>query len=183
MKDVNLIISEDIKRIYPNKTNLLRKIKLILTNDQTRIRSKYMIYMRKCDFITYQEKSVLRKILKLYYQRKKNKYGLLLGYEIGSQNIGKGLCLYHNGPIVINGNSKIGEYCSFHGDNCVGNNGNDDICPIIGNNVDVGVGAKIIGNVKIANNVKIGAGSVVVNDILEEGATVVGIPGRIVRMK
>ena len=48
----------------------------------------------------------------------------------------------------------------MHGDNCIGNNGKDDECPIIGSHVDIGVGAKILGGVHIADNCTIGAGAV-----------------------
>ena len=64
----------------------------------------------------------------------------------------------------------------FHGNNCIGNNGKTEDCPVIGDNVDIGFGAIIIGNVKIADNVKIGANAVVTKSCLEEGATLVGIP-------
>ena len=109
--------------------------------------------------------------------------GLILGYEIFSNNIGGGLCLYHNGPIVINRNSIIGSNCSLHGDNCIGNDGISDDCPVIGDNVEIGVGAKIIGNVRIANNVTVGAGAVVVSDILKENSVVVGVPAKIIKIK
>lgn len=52
--------------------------------------------------------------------------------------------------------------------------------PIIGNNVVLAAGLKIIGNVKIGNNV-VGAGAVVTKDI-PDGAVVVGVPARIVSM-
>lgn len=94
----------------------------------------------------------------------------------GYKTIGKGLALYHNGPIVVHGKAKIGDYCALHGDNCIGNNGITDECPVIGANVDVGVGAKIIGDVRIADNCKIGAGAVVVSDFLDEGTVIVGVP-------
>ena len=96
----------------------------------------------------------------------------------GTTTIGKGFAIYHNGPVVIHGKSKIGEYCSLHGDNCIGNNGINDECPVIGANVDIGVGAKIIGNVHIADNCKIGAGAIVVSDFLEPGSVVGGVPAR-----
>ncbi|MCX7716215.1 MAG: serine O-acetyltransferase [Endomicrobia bacterium] len=50
--------------------------------------------------------------------------------------------------------------------------------PTVGNNVVIGAGAILLGNIKIGNNSRIGAGSVVVRDV-PEGATVVGVPGRI----
>lgn len=59
-----------------------------------------------------------------------------------------------------------------YGDNCIGNDGVSLECPIIGNNVELGVGVKVIGKVKTADNVVIGAGGVVVSDILIEGTVV-----------
>ena len=53
--------------------------------------------------------------------------------------------------------------------------------PTLGNGVVIGSGAKVLGNINIGNNAKVGAGSVVLKDI-PEGATCVGIPGRIVRL-
>ncbi len=50
------------------------------------------------------------------------------------------------------------------------------------NNVMIGCGAKILGPITIGNNVKIGANSVVLNDI-EDNATVVGIPGKVIKNK
>jgi serine O-acetyltransferase len=54
--------------------------------------------------------------------------------------------------------------------------------PTLGNNIVVGAGAKVLGNIVIGDEVRIGAGSVVVHDV-EEGSTVVGIPGRVVVSK
>ena len=53
--------------------------------------------------------------------------------------------------------------------------------PVLGNNIFIGAGAKIIGRVKIGDNVKIGANSVVLDDV-PDNATVVGIPAKIKKM-
>lgn len=53
--------------------------------------------------------------------------------------------------------------------------------PVLGNNVYIGAGARIIGNVRVGNNVRIGANAVVVNDIPDD-ATAVGVPARVVRI-
>ena len=57
-------------------------------------------------------------------------------------------------------------------------NGKDNLCPVLGKRVDVGIGAKIIGNVTIADDIKIGANAVVTKSFLEPGITLVGIPAR-----
>ena len=151
-------------------------IKLILTSDPTWLRYKFIKYMRLANH--YGNNTVLG----LFYLRKKNKLSLLLNLEISGRNIGPGLTLYHNGPVVINGDAVIGKDLVLHGDNCIGNDGKTDECPVIGDNVDVGVGAKIIGNVKIADNVVIGAGAVVVKDIIIPGTVVGGVPSKILKV-
>lgn len=54
--------------------------------------------------------------------------------------------------------------------------GGDDI-PVLGDNVEIGVGAKVLGRIHIGNNVKIGANAVVIRDV-PDGATAVGVPAR-----
>jgi serine O-acetyltransferase len=54
--------------------------------------------------------------------------------------------------------------------------------PTLGNNVVVGTGAKVLGNINVGDNVKIGAGSVVVHHV-PDNSTVVGVPGRVVRVR
>ncbi len=54
--------------------------------------------------------------------------------------------------------------------------------PTLGDNVVIGANASVLGNITIGNNVRIGAGSVVVKDVPDD-CTVVGIPGKIVKMK
>ena len=54
--------------------------------------------------------------------------------------------------------------------------------PTIGNNVVIGTGAKILGNITIGDHTKIGAGSVVIRSVPDH-STVVGVPGRVVRSR
>lgn len=117
----------------------------------------------------------------LWYQFLRNRIGNRLGFEISGAGIGAGLAIYHNGPVVIHGKAILGMNCSLHGDNCIGNDGITDDCPVIGNDVDIGFGAKIIGRVRIADNCKIGAGAVVVKDFLEQGSVIGGIPAKKIR--
>lgn len=59
---------------------------------------------------------------------------------------------------------------------------NKNVAPVLGDNVIIGAGAKIIGNVRIGNNVTIGANAVVVNDI-PDNCICGGIPARVIKMK
>ena len=98
-----------------------------------------------------------------------------------SAQIGKGFYVGHFSCIILHSNVIMGENCSIGPGVLIGARGlGSKGTPVIGNNVYIGAGAKVLGGIKIGNNVKIGANAVVVKDA-PDGATVVGIPGRIVR--
>lgn len=98
--------------------------------------------------------------------------------------IGKGLRLEHGGNgIIIHHNAVIGENVKIFQQVTIGvntgKNYKDGKCAIIGNNVLIGAGAKILGDVSIGNNAKIGTNAVVLNDI-PDNCTAVGMPARII---
>src|SRR3989339_661292 len=110
---------------------------------------------------------------------------VLNGCVISSKAVfGKGFVLMHPIGVVINGGVKGGENVVIESGVVIGalRNGLPVEVPVIGNNVFIGAGAKVLGGIKIGNNVKIGANAVVVKDVCD-GATVVGIPGRIIDLK
>lgn len=92
--------------------------------------------------------------------------------------IGKGLSLPHKGTIVINTTAQIGENCRIHEGVTIGSTNGSKIAATIGNNVFIGSGAKIIGDIHIADDVAIGANAVVVKSIYESGTTWAGNPAR-----
>lgn len=140
---------------------------------------KYQLLLRKEEY--YADKGGLWKLLSAYYRRKKNVLGSRLGFTIHKHVFGPGLRIWHHGNIVVNSFARVGKNCTLHGDNCIGNNGFGDASPHIGDNVDIGVGAKIIGDITIANNVIIGAGAIVNKNVLEENVVVAGVPAKIVK--
>lgn len=110
---------------------------------------------------------------------------IVCGVTIGvSANIGKRLIIEHSGAIVIHGNSVIGDDCIIRQGVTIGNKRLDDPfgAPVIGDRVNVGAGAKILGRVHIGNDVEIGANAVVIHDV-PDGAIAVGIPARIIIRK
>lgn len=145
-----------------------------ITRDHNYLIWKYICCLRK-------EEDTNNKILKYWHRRRKNILGAKLGFLIYEGSCGKGLKIWHYGNVIIIGFSKIGENCTLYGQNCIGNKGNADAsaAPVIGNNVDIGVGASIIGDIFIADDVKIGAGAVVTKSCYKKGATLVGIPAQV----
>ena len=110
---------------------------------------------------------------------------IVCGVTIGvSASIGRRLIIEHSGSIVIHGNSVIGDDCIIRQGVTIGNKRMDDPfgAPVLGNRVNVGAGAKILGRVHIGNDVEIGANAVVICDV-PDGAIAVGIPARIVMRK
>ena len=115
----------------------------------------------------------------LFYERRKNYYSHKCGVFINPNTVGKGLKIWHYGDIIIHDNAVIGENCQLHGMNCIGNKGIDGSgTPVIGNNVNIGVGAIIIGDVRLANNITVAANAVVTKSCFIKGAVLVGTPAR-----
>lgn len=97
--------------------------------------------------------------------------------------IGKNLFIDHGTGVVIGQTAIIGnDVTMFHGVT-LGGTGNEKTKkrhPTIGNNVFIGSGAKVLGNITIGDNVKIGANAVVLKNV-EKNRTIVGIPGYVVK--
>jgi serine O-acetyltransferase len=107
-------------------------------------------------------------------------WSIVTGADIPlNAKLGGGLLLPHPNGIVIHPDVVIGPNCLIFQQVTLG--ANDRGVPIIGGHVDIGAGAKVIGKIKIGEHVRIGANSVVVHDV-PDGATVVGIPAKIVRI-
>jgi serine O-acetyltransferase len=106
----------------------------------------------------------------------------LTGIEIHpGAKIGRRFFIDHGMGVVIGETAEIGDDCTlYHGVTLGGTTWKKEKRhPTLGNNVVVGAGAKILGPIIIGDNARVGSNSVVVKDV-PAGATVVGIPGRVV---
>jgi serine O-acetyltransferase len=105
-------------------------------------------------------------------------FGCFIPYktEIGTRNIHFG----HNGlGVVLDYRCKIGNDVRIDQHVTIGIRWDEKVAPIIGNNVRIGAGAKVLGSIRIGNNARIGANAVVLKDV-PDGATAVGVPAKIV---
>ncbi len=96
--------------------------------------------------------------------------------------IGRRFFIDHGMGVVIGETTEIGDDVVLYQNVTLGGTGNErgKRHPTIGNNVVIGTGAKVLGNIVIGNHVRVGAGSVVIRPV-PDNSTVVGIPGRVVR--
>jgi serine O-acetyltransferase len=106
----------------------------------------------------------------------------LTGIEIHpGATIGRGLFIDHGMGLVIGETSEVGDGVTLHQGVTLGGTGKErgKRHPTLGNNVYVGVGAKILGAVRIGDDARIGAGAVVLNDV-PSNTTAVGVPAKVV---
>ena len=107
------------------------------------------------------------------------------GIEIHpSAVIGRGLFIDHGTGVVVGETAVIGDNVTLFQGVTLGGTGKErgKRHPTIGDNVVIGTGAKVLGNITIGNDSMIGANAVVIKDVPEH-STVVGVPGRITRIK
>jgi serine O-acetyltransferase len=98
--------------------------------------------------------------------------------KIFTNDIGPGLFIQHGISTIIAAR-RIGSNCWINQQVTLGFTNNDD-CPQIGNEVQIGCGAIVLGDIKVGDFAKIGAGAVIIKDVPAK-CTAVGVPGRIVR--
>ena len=110
---------------------------------------------------------------------------MFTGIEIHpGARIGRRFFIDHGMGVVIGETTEIGDDVLLYQGVTLGGTGKEKgkRHPTIGNQVVIGTGAKVLGNITIGDNVKVGAGSVVVHPVPPD-STVVGVPGRIVRTR
>lgn len=144
--------------------------------------------LRKKEFYMNCKKSIVYKPYNLYLSFKFQKLSTKLGFTIPPNVFGPGLSIAHKGTLVVNSNAKVGENCRIHTGVSIATNvfsreyklRPDFVLPVpkIGNNVYIGPGAKIFGNIEIADNIAIGANSVVNKSFKEKGITIAGVPAK-----
>lgn len=114
------------------------------------------------------------------YRKIRNVYGIDLPYTV---KLGRRVVIEHQGAIVIHGNCFIGDDSIVRQGVTLGNRYSDRQfdAPKLGDRVNVGAGAKILGNVTIGNDANIGANAVVLSDV-PPATTAVGIPAKVIKV-
>ncbi len=163
----------DLKAALENDPAAKSKAEIIFTYGGFRAlqayRRAHWFYTHKMSFIAFMITAHARKCY---------------GVEIHpAAQIGKGVFIDHGVGLIIGETTEIGDYVTIYQGVTLGGTGKDvgKRHPTIGNHVMISAGAKILGPVVIGDYTKIGAGSVVLKNVPSH-CTVVGVPGRVVRM-
>lgn len=159
---------EDLKR-YPSKPFLREQSiwPLAIYRWGRRVRSYDSILLRR----------ILTPVYWLAFRFFETFTGISLPIE---SEIGPGLRIWHFGNIFVNSGAVIGKNCTLRQGVTIGNRHENGPLPVIGDNVNFGAYAQVLGGVRIGNNVNIAAMSVVLIDV-PDNCTVAGIPAKIVK--
>ncbi len=122
------------------------------------------------------QKAILLKIYWISFRFVETLTGISLPKEA---IFGPGIRIWHFGGIFIHPDSRAGGGCTLRQGVTIGNRVPSGPCPTLGNNVELGAYAQVLGGVSIGDNCRIGAMSVVLHDV-PPGATAVGNPARII---
>lgn len=119
----------------------------------------------------------LRKLFSLVYRFLYKLVQIVTGIELPCEvPVGRGLVIEHSGGIVISGFARFGEHCRIRNGVVVGLARVDEPCaPWIGDHVDIGAGAKLLGGIRIGDHAVIGANAVVLQDVPAHSIAV-GVP-------
>ena len=134
--------------------------------------------LRRLEYYRNCEKGFLRKIYYLYLKYRFRRESILLGFSIPENAFGSGLAIVHYGAITVNSSARIGKNCRIHTCVSIGASGGKPQAPRLGDNVYIGPGAKVFGDVSIGNNIVIGANSTVNKSFSEDGILIAGSPAR-----
>lgn len=142
---------------------------------------KYLRTLRRYEYFINVNSGVKR-LMRFYYafkwKRLSNKYQIY----IHPNTVGKGLYIPHfHGGVQLNCIS-MGDWCTVSAGVVVGNKGSQDNRAVIGNNVELTLGCKIIGRVTIGDGAVVCPNSVVIKDV-PAGAIVSGVPAQVIKIK
>lgn len=149
------------------------RIPLICNNEMSYI-WKYNVLLRKTEYYVNTGNKIMSFIYKRWLSHYQNKHKI----HIPINTFDRGLKLMHLGSILVNGRVRGGKDISLHINTCLVAGGTNDGVPSLGDGIVVGVGAVILGDVKLANNIAVGANAVVNKSFDEENIAIAGVPAK-----
>lgn len=172
--DLKYYLEEDRKALGIKKTFSLRQFFLPNKIWKFEKRLRYMEYYKNVP-------SLWHKIMFVVSGIRFRRISEHLGFSIPANVFGPGLSIAHYGTIVVNPQTKVGANCRLHACVNIGASGGSKKAPSIGDNVYIGPGAIIFGDIVIPDNVTIGANATVNKSFEIENCVLAGTPAEIVK--
>ncbi|MEK4754784.1 hypothetical protein MKX72_19985 [Priestia sp. FSL R5-0597] len=135
---------------------------------------KYNVLLRKSEYYTNTRKKIRSLIYRAWLSHYQNQHQI----HIPINTFDKGLRLMHLGPILVNAKVKAGKDIALHINTSLVAGGSNDHTPVLSDNIVVGVGAVILGDVHLAKHIAVGANSVVNKSFDEENIAIAGAPAK-----
>lgn len=175
---MNNIISNERKIYFNTKKDFIKN--MLIRSDDFYI-WKFQKSLRKSEDYMRKSNNNIYKLLYYLYKKRRIRLGRKIGITISEGVFEEGLRIYHCGNIVVNPHAHVGKNCIIVGNLCIGNVNGGMEAPILKDNVMLGWGCILIGNIIVEKNVKVAAGAVVVKNITKPNVTVAGVPAKIIK--
>lgn len=165
---------EDLKRYLSIEGKKYKKkwyfhLPFLMTEQQVLFQHAY--FLRKAEYAAN-----TGKITRIWYLFRLLRIQTRYGISIPLNVLEEGFEIAHLGSVIINAGSRIGKHAKLHPGVCVG--ANHGMAPKIGDNVYLGPGAKVFGDITLGNDIQVGANAVVTKSCLKDGAILVGVPAQ-----
>lgn len=153
--------------VQPESHNILKRI---FCDDVVRMKK----YLRKCEYYLNVRKDVFGFVAYKYYLFRLRRITRFYNSEIPLNVLGKGVVIWHPQRIIINGNARIGSFCSLSSGVVVAQAHGQS--PEIGDYVELMIDSKVLGGIRVADHVRIGANALVLKNIDLPDTTWAGVP-------
>ncbi len=163
---------EELNRILKAEEKIYHRkwyYDLPINMTEQQILYKHAKYLRKSEY-TANTGKISRKWYLFRLLRIQTRYAMSIPLNV----LEEGFEIVHLGSVIINAGAHIGKGVKLHPGVCIG--ANHDKAPKLGNNIYIGPGAKIFGDIELADNIQVGANAVVTKSCNRSGAILAGVP-------
>ena len=183
-QDLQFYLKEDAEANFMGNVTVWEYMFRLFAGSESAHVFKYLRTLRHCEYHFNNSGMIHRMLFKLY-KVKLHRLGFKYNLRIPINVCGYGVTLFHfagGGGCLVNAKS-VGNYCKLQTGVLLGNtHHSEEEKPVIGDYVEFGPGAKVLGKIIVGDNVTICANAVVTKDVLSN-CIVAGVPAQVIKMK
>ncbi len=180
-EDKRKYLEEDLKALhFRHRLFKPNTILAYLFSHQNAFLWRYLLHLRNAEYL-HNCHPFLWQIRYFYHNWRMRVEARKLGnIEIPINTIGYGTIFFHIGKIIINKDARLGNHCTLYPGVCIGKKGDGNV-PVLGDNVFVGLGAKVIGKVEICSGSIIAPNAVVLQSPKNQRVVLGGVPAKVLK--